>query len=737
MDVTQQKPKFYLTTPIYYPNARPHVGSAYTTIACDAIARYKRMCGYDVVFLTGTDEHGEKLQRAADAAGVPVEEFVAEKRELFKNLWRTLGISEYRFVHTSQNPDHVKAVHWMIRQADKAGYIEKKKYEGRYCIFDERYVSDSPEPADCDICGRPAELIREENYFFKLSAFQDRLLKHYEEHPEFVLPSYRMNEVESFVKSGLRDISISRRRLKWGIPWPDDPDQVVYVWYDALTSYLTGIGFRGDERSKDFEKYWMGAEGPAEVVHMIGKDIIRFHAVYWPAFLMAAGLPLPKTIFAHGWIYYERDKMSKSKGNVVYPEPTVQALDEMGAPGNDALRYYLLRDTPFGQDGSFSYDGLIDRYNFDLANDLGNLANRTITMIQRYAQGRIPRRQDADRSQKVPVLRESLYGLLKDFRRHIDGCDLFRALAGVSGVVGDLNSFLNSSEPWALAASIKRSPFPPPGFDVRQPDEEPRSAAEDETGQQLLNESLYVTADVLRCAAVLLSPFMPVASQRLWEQLGCEGSIAGQRLDDLQWGQLKPGTKVGKPEPIFPRLDKEKTLVRLRELAEADRAHERAVAPVYDWRPETAKGVIAENQPQTPEHTAATSPTPPAQPPLQPATQQAPTTTESKITIEDFSKVEMRVGQVVSAEAIPGAKKLLKLMVDIGTEVRQVCAGIAEYYQPAELVGLKIVLVANLAPRKLRGVESNGMVVAASVGENGRPVLATFKEDVPNGTRLK
>src|SRR5579872_5232482 len=405
--------KFYITTPIYYPNARPHVGSAYTTIACDAIARYKRMCGYDVAlaaiarykrmcgydvaFLTGTDEHGEKLQRAADAAGIPVEQFVAEKRELFKNLWQTLGIPQYgpenpagyRFVHTSQNPDHVESVHWMIRQAQKAGYIEKKKYEGRYCIFDERYVSDSPEPVNCDICGRPAELISEENYFFKLSAFQDRLLDLYDNQPTFVQPDFRMNEVKSFVKSGLRDISISRRRLKWGIPWPDDPEQVVYVWYDALTSYLTGIGFRGGDKPEPaFEKYWMDPE--AERVHMIGKDILRFHAVYWPAFLWAAGLPLPKTIFAHGWIYYEQDKMSKSKGNVVYPEPIIKAFEEFGAPGNDALRYYLLRDTPFGEDGSFSYEGLLQRYNSDLAKDLGNLASRTVAMLNRYFGGIVP-----------------------------------------------------------------------------------------------------------------------------------------------------------------------------------------------------------------------------------------------------------------------------------------------------------------------------------------------------------
>src|SRR5438552_2449217 len=375
--------KYYLTTPIYYPNARPHVGSAYTTIVCDVIARYRRMCGDEVAFLTGTDEHGEKLQRAAAAAGESPGDFVAAKRELFKKLWRDLNISEYKFVHTSQNPDHVRSVQWMLRQANKNGYIEKKEYEGRYCVDDERYISDGAEPANCDICGRPAELISEQNYFFKLSAFQERLLRLYEERPEFVRPDFRLNEVKSFVKSGLRDISVSRRRIKWGIPWPDDPEQVFYVWYDALTSYMTGIGFQSEDpaRQAEFQKFW-----PADL-HMIGKDILRFHAVYWPAFLMAAEMPLPKMVFAHGWIYYEADKMSKSKGNVVYPEPIVDALDSFGAPGNDALRYYLLREAPFGQDTSFSYDALIQRFNSDLANDLGNLVSRTVAMLHQFSAG--------------------------------------------------------------------------------------------------------------------------------------------------------------------------------------------------------------------------------------------------------------------------------------------------------------------------------------------------------------
>ncbi|MGH9397905.1 MAG: methionine--tRNA ligase subunit beta [Terriglobia bacterium] len=776
--------KFYLTTPIYYPNARPHVGSAYTTIACDAIARYKRMCGYDVAFLTGTDEHGEKLQRAADAVGIPVEQFVGEKRELFKDLWRTLGIGEFRdssasdadvaaglarqgenggvkpplhpikrlFVHTSQNLAHKAAVHWMIRQADKAGTIEKKKYEGRYCIFDERYVSDSPEPVNCDICGRPAELVSEENYFFKLSAFQDRLLKHYEDHPEFVLPDFRMNEVKSFVKSGLRDISISRRRLKWGIPWPDDPDQVVYVWYDALTSYLSGMGFEGEKRSHDFEKYW-----PADL-HMIGKDILRFHAVYWPAFLWAAGLELPTTIFAHGWIYYEQDKMSKSKGNVVYPEPIIKAFEEFGAPGNDALRYYLLRDTPLGLDGSFSYAGLVDRYNFDLANDFGNLANRTITMIDRYCEGRIPipvgapsaaeerlknaslvssrpgampwhvrsallqapasvisdeKKEILRRAHSVTEENSSVAPDYFNYRALMNTFNIPSAILGAWDGISQVNGYLVDQQPWKLAESTTRE------------------------DRRRLEWVLFSASDLLRLVAIMLYPVIPESAIRLWEQLGCSkdlGPIDKERIDQLQWGEFKPGTRVGKPEPIFPRLDKEKTLARLHELAEEDRA--------ADTNSKEASTQVESQPEQKAAPQGATAPNPEARtanPVIQTPNPEPriPNPEPQKITIDDFAKIDLRVGTILSAEPIPGATKLLKLQVDIGTEVRQVCAGIAEYYKPEQLVGMKIVLVANLQPRKLRGVESNGMIVAASVGEEGKPVLVTFREEVPNGAKLR
>jgi methionyl-tRNA synthetase len=730
---------FYLTTPIYYPNARPHVGSAYTTIVCDVLARYKRMCGYDVAFLTGTDEHGEKLERAAAAAGKSPREFVAEKRELFIQLWEKLGIpvkvypesgqNSLRFIYTD-HPDHVTSVQRLLIRARENGYIYTHRYEGRYCVSDERYVSDNTDPVNCDICGRPAELISEDNYFFKLSAFARRLLELYDSHPDFVKPDYRMNEVKSFVKSGLRDISVSRSRLKWGIPWPDDPHQVFYVWYDALTSYMTGIGYaQGVNGSAEFQKYWRNKPGESEIVHMIGKDILRFHAVYWPAFIMAAypNQPemLPTTVFAHGWIYYEQDKMSKSKGNVVYPEPIVDALDSFGAPGNDALRYYLLREAPFGQDTSFSYEGLIQRYNSDLANDLGNLANRTVNMINRYCNAEIPAppvaweviqaaikgeeqalaKLAANRfaidSGTVEIVEKSAI-LHTSVLERFSGYDLSFALANVWAFVGDVNKYLVENAPWTLAEQDLQS------------------------NQGPIDTILGTTAEALRFAAVLLAPVLPAGAQRIWKQLGSEGKVTFQRLDELKWGQLKPGTKVGKAEPIFPRLDKAVTLAKLEELAEVDRNR--------DKPKEKSKPVESENV-KLPQDTP--SPQSPAPSPQPPVPSPAPVAEPQRISIEDFAKVDMRVGEVKAAERVPGATKLLKLLVDIGGEVRQVVAGIAEYYQPENLIGMKVVVVTNLQPRKLRGVESNGMILAATAGEHGRPVLVTFKEEVENGAKLK
>ena len=718
---------FYLTTPLYYPNARPHVGSAYTTIVCDAIARYKRMCGYDVAFLTGTDEHGEKLKRAAAEVGLSPRDFVAEKRKLFVGLWRKLGIEYTHFVYTDQD-DHVVSVQRLLRlaQRNEPGVIEKRRYAGRYCVFDEMYVSEGSEPVNCPNCGRAAELISEDNYFFKLSTFQDRLLKHYEDHPEFVRPDFRLNEVKSFVKSGLRDISISRKRIKWGIPWPKDPEwpdaaeQVFYVWYDALTGYLTGIGYAeggGGDGGADFKKYWRNDES-GEVLHLIGKDILRFHAVYWPAFLMAAGLPLPRTVFAHGWIYYEQDKMSKSKGNVVYSEPIVEALDSFGAPGNDALRYYLLRDTPFGQDSSFSYEGLIQRFNSDLANDLGNLVNRTVTMLNQYFPEGLPEPVPGTGAEvilKLPPREQEIAGkaseMLVEYRARFEIYDFSRALETVWKFVSSINKYLVDEQPWMIERQ----------FSLTRGQHETRVPLH-------LKTVLYTAAEAVRFSAVLLYPVIPLSAEQIWKQLGCEGSLEGQQLDHLKWGQLKPGTHVGKPKIIFPRLDKEPTLSKLFEFAEADSA--KTASAMSTTTTEVSSKV--EQKPEGKTSSDARSSTPDPQSPAGVVQQPA-----AKISIDDFAKVEMRVGEVVSAERVEGAQKLLKVMVDIGTEVRQVVAGIAEHYQPEQIAGMKVVVVTNLQPRKLRGVESNGMILAASVGEQGRPVLVSFKEDVPKGAKLK
>jgi methionyl-tRNA synthetase len=740
---------FYLTTPIYYPNARPHVGSAYTTIVCDVLARYKRMCGYDVVYLTGTDEHGEKIERAAAAAGQTPSQFVAEKRKLFVQLWEKLGmkVSQYpyadlkpnslRFIPTT-HPDHERSVQRLLIRARDRGFVDKRRYEGRYCVYDERYISDGTDPVDCDICGRPAELISEENYFFRLSAFQDRLLEHYENHPEFVQPDYRRNEVKSFVKSGLRDISISRKRLKWGVPWPDDPEQVFYVWYDALTSYMTGIGYaQGDNGNEEFRKYWRNKPGESELVHMMAKDILRFHAVYWPAFIMAAypDQPemLPTTVFAHGWIYYEQDKMSKSKGNVVYPEPIVEALDSFGAPGNDALRYYLLREAPFGQDTSFSYEGLIQRYNSDLANGLGNLASRVLTMVRQYFESRIPRpspgHSDSPANAMRTVARQAIWAAVGNQAARESGqyndLKFSDVLQTIWRLISHVDAYLVQRKPWVLA---------------KNPDQ-----------RQELADVLYDACEALRVILILVHPVMPKATAQIWVQMGQNTLLGEQQIDSLDWGQLAPGTALGRVAGVFPRLETATALAKLDELAEVDRERGRPTvgaireaplqAPVQldlagsggepDKSKEAIIAVPTENKPE-----AVVTPTPASQAPGPQPPSPSPQP-PALISIEEFAKVDMRVGEVKAAEHVPGASKLLKLMVDIGTEVRQVVAGLAEYYRPENLIGMKVVMVTNLQPRKLRGVESNGMIVAASVGDHGHPVLVTFKEEVENGARLK
>jgi methionyl-tRNA synthetase len=699
------KPKFYITTPIYYANSRPHVGSAYTTIVCDVIARYKRMCGYDVAYLTGTDEHGVNIERAAEKAGVTPQQLVDKNEKIFRELWKLLGITTTGFIRTTE-PRHALAVQNLVRRTMRLSpdAIYKRKYEGRYCIYDNLYVSDTPEPADCQICGRPGELVSEENYFFRLSAYQQKLLDLYKNNPQFLYPDFRFNEVKSFVESGLKDISISRKSVKWGIPWPDDPEHVFYVWYDALTSYMSGIGFvDGEHDGTEFKKYW-----PADI-HAMGKEIIRFHAVYWPAFLMAAGIELPRQIVAHGWLLFEQEKMSKSKGNVAYPEPIVKVL------GNDALRYYLLRETVFGQDGNFSREALITRYNADLANGLGNLASRVLTMIEKYCDGRIPALGEGD---ETPILGwADLSEKIESVRKAFDEFQFERAIEGIWRLITDIDQVITKSKPWKLY--------------------------EDAANHAMLHAILWAMAEGLRLVIVLSHPVMPDATQRIWEQLGQLGNVDSVRIDQLRWGGLVPGTKIGKPEGVFPRVDKKETLERI-ETMENEIRNPGSTQP----DPSTTTTNKPAEGASTGTSAAGTAAIPAGAPgagvPAAAGGTSAAATAATpalaapaKIGIEDFAKVELRVGVVKSAEKIAGADKLLKVMVDIGDEVRQVLAGIAPAYAPEELVGRKVVVVTNLAPRKMRGVESNGMLLAASAGPDGKPVLCTFAEDIPAGAKVK
>ena len=661
--------KFYITTPIYYVNARPHIGHAYTTIACDTIARRQRMLGADTFFLTGTDEHGQKIERAAQAAGKTPQQYADEISAEFRKLWRRMGISNDDYIRTTEER-HKKRVQELFRRIRDNGYIYKGTYTGQYCVSDELYV-DGAQPGDlCPTCGRITETVHEENYFFRLSAFQDKLLELYA-NPEFIRPETRRNEVISFVRSGLRDLSISRSTFTWGIPVPDDPKHVIYVWLDALANYITAIGFGSAHAAgqEAFKKYW-----PADV-HMIGKEIVRFHCVYWPAFLLAAGLPVPKAIVAHGWLLFEENKMSKSRGNIVRTETI---LDVLGA---DALRYFLLREVVFGQDGSFSFDALVQRYNSDLANGLGNLASRTLTMIHRYFKGEIPRPAPELADDVIQERVEKL--VIPECNQFFTDYHFSAALESIwIRLIAAVDKYIVQSEPWALAEK------------------------KDEQSQVRLATVLYTAAEALRIATVLAHPVMPDATARIWTQLGL-GDIKQFDLSSLSWGQLAPGTKLGEVQPVFPRADKS-AIERMQKMEEQEKI------PVAEATIEASTPAAAASA-----GLAATA-----------------ALTSGKISIDDFAKVELRVGVVKVAERVPKADKLLRLEVDIGTEIRQVLAGIAEAYAPETLVGRKVVIVANLAPRKLRGMESNGMILAASL-EGGKPVLAGFLEDVPVGARLK
>ncbi len=647
--MSEQK-KYYLTTPIYYVNAAPHIGHAYTTIVADTIRRLKRMQGYQAVLTTGTDEHGQKVERAAKATGKTPREFTDLISAEFREQWRILDLAIDRFQRTS-SPQHHKVVQDLFRRCLQNGYIEKGSYTGQYCFFDELYASEAGPGDPCPECGRPTETVTEENLFFRLSAFQDRLLKLYEEQPDFIRPDTRRNEVISFVKKGLSDLSISRTTIKWGIPVPDHGDHVFYVWFDALTTYMSAV---------EGENLW-----PADL-HLIGKEILRFHAVYWPAFLMAAGLPLPRQVFAHGWLLFEQDKMSKSRGNIVRATPIVKVM------GVDCLRYFLLREVVFGQDGNFSYDALVGRYNSDLANGLGNLASRTLAMLRQYRNGAVPS-PPAGVESPIPELAGRT---IEAARAAFEQFDFSRGLDTVWGLLSAADKHIVERAPWVLAKDAR------PGE------------------QQQLDDTLYSAAEVLRIAAALLAPVIPSSAAKIWQQLGMTGSLESVQLHQLRWGQIPPGQQVGDAPALFPRVDAKDAVDKMRALEQEETRRQDIL--MGKARPE-------------PEPAAPVSPT---------------------ITIDDFARVDMRVGQVLKAEPVKGADKLLHLTVDLGEkEPRSIVAGIAGAYQPSELIGRKLVIVANLQPRKLRGIPSNGMIVAATP-EGGKPVLVGFVEDVPVGTRL-